>query len=178
MPGNLPLSHGNRPLSTITPPIAVPWPQMNFVAECTTMSAPHSSGRHRYGEANVLSTTSGTPFVVRDLRQGLDVDHVDRRVADHLGVERLRLRRHGSLPLVEVGAVDEARIDADLPEAHVELLEAPAVEAPRRDELVAGLHQREQRQVLSRLPGGRRHRSDPVLERGDALLEHRRRSGS
>ena len=62
MPGNLPLSHGNRPLSTITPPIAVPWPQMNFVAEWTTMSAPHSSGRHRYGEANVLSTTSGTPL--------------------------------------------------------------------------------------------------------------------
>ena len=43
------------------PPIVVPWPLMNLVAECTTISAPRSIGRHRYGEANVLSTTSGMP---------------------------------------------------------------------------------------------------------------------
>ena len=41
--------------------MAVPWPPMNFVAEWTTMSAPHSSGRTRYGVAKVLSTTSGMP---------------------------------------------------------------------------------------------------------------------
>ncbi len=28
----------------IRPPIAVPWPPMNFVAECTTMSAPWAKG--------------------------------------------------------------------------------------------------------------------------------------
>ncbi len=38
----------------------VPWPPMNLVAEWITMSAPHSIGRHRYGVANVLSTTSGS----------------------------------------------------------------------------------------------------------------------
>ena len=32
---------------------------MNFVADSTTMSAPCSSGRNRYGVAKVLSTTSG-----------------------------------------------------------------------------------------------------------------------
>ena len=37
----------------------VPCPPMNFVAECTTISAPYSIGRTRYGVANVLSTTSG-----------------------------------------------------------------------------------------------------------------------
>jgi hypothetical protein len=37
----------------------VPWPPMNLVAECKTMSAPHSIGRHRKGVANVLSTISG-----------------------------------------------------------------------------------------------------------------------
>ena len=37
----------------------VPWPPMNFVAEWTTMSAPHSIGRQRYGVANVLSIISG-----------------------------------------------------------------------------------------------------------------------
>ena len=38
----------------------VPWPPMNLVAEWITMSAPHSIGRHRYGDANVLSTISGS----------------------------------------------------------------------------------------------------------------------
>ena len=47
MPGNLPLSHGNLPDSTTTPPMVVPCPPMYLVAECTTMSAPCSNGRHR-----------------------------------------------------------------------------------------------------------------------------------
>ena len=34
---------------------------MYLVVECTTMSAPRSSGRCRYGDANVLSTTSSAP---------------------------------------------------------------------------------------------------------------------
>ena len=43
----------------MTPPIDVPWPPMNLVAECTTMSAPCSNGRQRYGVAKVESTTNG-----------------------------------------------------------------------------------------------------------------------
>ncbi|MNW50172.1 hypothetical protein D3C74_276170 [compost metagenome] len=34
---------------------------MNLVAECTTMSAPKSIGRSKYGLGNVLSTISGMP---------------------------------------------------------------------------------------------------------------------
>ena len=34
---------------------------MYFVVECTTTSAPSASGCCRYGEANVLSTTSRAP---------------------------------------------------------------------------------------------------------------------
>lgn len=49
----------NFPLSTITPPIVVPWPPMNLVAEWTTISAPYSIGLIRYGVPNVLSTTNG-----------------------------------------------------------------------------------------------------------------------
>ena len=51
----------NFPLSMITPPMVVPCPPMNFVAECNTISAPCSIGRTRYGVANVLSTISGIP---------------------------------------------------------------------------------------------------------------------
>ncbi len=56
------LSPVKFPPSTITPPITLPCPPMNLVAECTTISAPCSSGRSRNGVANVLSTISGIPF--------------------------------------------------------------------------------------------------------------------
>ncbi len=172
MPGKRPLSHGKRPPSTITPPIAVPCPQMNLVAECTTMSAPHSSGRHRYGDANVLSTTSGTPTSWASAATASMSSTSMRGVADGLGVERLGPRGHRVPPLLQVGPVDEARVDPDLAEAHVELLVGAAVEAARRDELVAGLHQGEQRQVLRGLAGRGGDRPDAVLQRGDPLLEH------
>lgn len=45
----------------MTPPMVVPWPPRNFVAEWMMMSAPCSNGRMRYGVAIVLSTMSGTP---------------------------------------------------------------------------------------------------------------------
>ncbi len=51
----------NVPRSTTTPPSDVPCPPRNFVAECTTMSAPWSFARCRYGVATVASITSGTP---------------------------------------------------------------------------------------------------------------------
>ncbi len=50
------------PPSTMAPAMAVPWPPRNLVAECTTMSAPCSSGLSRYGVATVLSTIRGTPL--------------------------------------------------------------------------------------------------------------------
>lgn len=47
------------PESTITPPIDVPCPPINFVAECTTISAPKSNGLTKYGVPKVLSTING-----------------------------------------------------------------------------------------------------------------------
>ena len=43
------------------PPIVSLWPPRYFVVECTTASAPSSSGCCRYGVAKVLSTTSSAP---------------------------------------------------------------------------------------------------------------------
>ena len=51
----------NSPLAHATPPTRSLWPPMYFVAEWTTTSKPSSAGLHRYGDANVLSTTAGTP---------------------------------------------------------------------------------------------------------------------
>ncbi|MNC87015.1 hypothetical protein D3C83_27090 [compost metagenome] len=45
----------------IAPPITRPCPSMNLVAECTTMSAPSSSGFCSTGVQKTLSTASSAP---------------------------------------------------------------------------------------------------------------------
>ena len=50
------LRRSARRCPATTPPITSEWPPSHFVADSTTRSAPSSSGRHRYGEAKVLST--------------------------------------------------------------------------------------------------------------------------
>jgi hypothetical protein len=44
------------------PPTTSEWPPRYLVVEWTTTSAPSSSGRCRYGEAKVLSTTRSAPW--------------------------------------------------------------------------------------------------------------------
>ena len=44
------------------PPTWSPWPLMYLVVECTTTSAPSSSGRSRYGVVKVLSTKERRPL--------------------------------------------------------------------------------------------------------------------
>ena len=53
------LAQSNFPPSMMTPPIVVPCPPMNLVAEWITISAPCSIGLKRYGVPNVLSITNG-----------------------------------------------------------------------------------------------------------------------
>jgi hypothetical protein len=109
---------------------------------------------------------------VRDARDGLDVEHVDLRIAQRLGKDALRLRRDGAPHGVEIADVDESWDDAHLAEGHVELVDGAAVQGSRSNELVARIHQRKKRDVLCRLTGSRGHGTDAVFERGDALLEH------
>ena len=47
---------------TSTPAMTSEWPDRYFVADSATRSAPSSSGRQRYGEANVLSTMRAAPW--------------------------------------------------------------------------------------------------------------------
>ena len=49
-----------RLVQTTTPPRPSLWPLRNFVVEWTTMSAPSAIGCWKYGDMNVLSTTSST----------------------------------------------------------------------------------------------------------------------
>ena len=50
-----------RSSTATNPPTTSEWPPRYFVVECTTTSAPSSSGCCRYGVANVLSTTTRAP---------------------------------------------------------------------------------------------------------------------
>jgi hypothetical protein len=51
----------SRSANRAIPPTTSLCPPRYLVAEWTTTAAPCSIGRHRYGEATVLSTTRGTP---------------------------------------------------------------------------------------------------------------------
>ena len=67
-PGKRPeAAQSKRPLSTTPPPITVPLPDRNLVAEWTTRSAPQSIGRQSQGVASVLSTMRTAPAALVSL---------------------------------------------------------------------------------------------------------------
>ncbi|MGY3353856.1 hypothetical protein ACVWZK_000519 [Bradyrhizobium sp. GM0.4] len=49
---------------------------------------------------------------MRDLGNAGNVEHVERRIGRALQEERLGVRLHGALPLVEIEAVDQRGLDA------------------------------------------------------------------
>ena len=75
LPGNLPLSHGKRPVSTITPPIVVPWPPRYLVAEWTTMSAPMRERVAQVRRRHRVVDDQRHAVRVRDFGDGGDVEH-------------------------------------------------------------------------------------------------------
>ena len=156
----------------ITPPIDVPWPPMNFVAECTTMSAPCRSGWMRYGLASVLSITSGMPLSCAIFDDGLEVEDVALRVADALSVERLRVRADRGLPRGEiVGTSTKLTSMPELRERVVQLVVGAAVERRARHDVPAVLGEVQQRDRLGGLPARDGQRADATFERDHALLE-------
>ena len=92
------------------PPIDVPWPDRNLVSEWMTMSAPHSNGRHRYGVARVLSTTSGMRRVVGDRGERLEVDDDAARVGQRLDEDRPWSGRR-SRRATAAGSVASTKVD-------------------------------------------------------------------
>ncbi len=72
------------------------------------MSAPSSSGRWKYGEANVLSTMSSALRRVRDLRHGRDVGEAHERIARRLDEHGARRRRHRVGDALRIARVDVA----------------------------------------------------------------------
>ena len=96
---------------------------------------------------------------------------VEPRVADQLEEDRLGLLVDRPAEGRRIGAVDVGRRDADLRQGVGEQVVRAAVERRRRDDVVAGPGEVEDRQRLGRLAGGDAEGRDAALERGDALLE-------
>ena len=77
--------------------------------------------------------------LVRDRRDGLDVEHVAGRVADRLAVERLRVLADRRPPRVRIVGIDPRQLDVHLAQQVLELVDRAAVERRRRDDVVARL---------------------------------------
>ncbi len=122
--------------------------------------------------ATVLSTTRGTPDLVRHRRDALDVEDVLLGVGDGLAEEGLGAGGDGLAPGVEVVRVlDEGDVDAQLRERVVEQVVGTAVQARARHDVVARLGQVEQGDGLGRLPAGHQQGGDAALEAGHPLLD-------
>ena len=139
------------------------------------MSAPCSSGRQRYGVANVLSTMSGAPCPCATaatasrsstLPPGLPI--VSPKSAFVSGRSAPRQASSES-PSTNVTSKPSFRCRC------FQLRDRAAVERSLGDDMVARFEQCEERPRLCGEPARERDGANSTLERGDALFERRRR---
>ncbi len=144
------------------------------------MSAPCSSGRHRYGVATVLSATSGTPTSWATPATPAMSKMSFFGIADGLAEEGLGVVAGGGAPGVEVvGILDEADLDAQLGQGVVEEVVGAAVERGAGHDVIAGLGQGQHGHRLGGLARCHRERTGDTdgrlgatLEVGHPRLEH------
>ena len=113
----------------------------------------------------------GDLVFVGDGGDALEIGHVQARVADRLEVDGLGPGVDRLLELGELGAVDEAEVDAVLGQGVLEEVVRAAVQRRAGDDVVAGAGEVEDRQRLGRLAGCDAQRPYAALEGGDPLLE-------
>ncbi len=122
--------------------------------------------------ANTLSTTSVAPASCAISRDGGDVDDFERRIGRGFEEKGLGVRPHRVAPLLEVGAVDQRRGDAEARQIILDDIAAGAEQRLRRDHVVAGLELADQRQRDGRHAGRGGARGFGAFERRHALFEH------
>ena len=113
--------------------------------------------------------------LVRDPGDRLEIADHAVRVRGALDEDRLGPLAQRLLELGGPGRIDEAHPPAELGKSLAELRDRAAIELARRDDLVARLHQVEQRDELGGVAARDRACRRAALERCDALLEHRDR---
>jgi hypothetical protein len=98
---------------------------------------------------------------MRNRRQRCQVGHVQLRVADRLGVDRLHLGRDGLLERAQIVGRNEVHLDAEARERVVEEVVGPAVQVVEGDDLVSGPGDVEEREHDGGLPAGDGQRAAP-----------------
>ena len=109
---------------------------------------------------------------VGERRDRRDVDHFERRVGRAFEEEQLRVRPDRLFPVLDVGAVDQRRLDAVFRRQRLDHPAAGAEQRARRHDVVAGLEAAQDRRRDGR--HARRHGAGVLgaFQRAHALFEH------
>ncbi len=75
--------------------------------------------------------------VFRDRRDRRDVEHVDLRIADGLGIKQFGFLGDRLPEILRVVGIDELGVDAEFAQVHFEERIGAAIERARRNDLVA-----------------------------------------
>ena len=81
---------------------------MNFVAECTTTSAPVLDRAQQHRRRQRVVDDQRHAGSVRGVGDGTHVEHVELRVAERLGEEQLGVGLDRRFPGRDVAGIDEA----------------------------------------------------------------------
>ena len=110
--------------------------------------------------------------VMRDLRDGWDVQHLQARIADGFGDDQPRVRPDRRAEFVERARFHEGRGDAEAGQRMRQQVDGAAIERGGSHDMVAGIHQRRDTQMHRRHAARRADRADAILQRRQPLLEH------
>ncbi len=135
------------------------------------MSAPHSMGRQRIGEAAGVVDHQRHALLVGDSGQLFHVGNVELGIAQGFGVDSPGLRVDGGAQAVKVIRIDKADGDAETRQGVVEEVVGAAVERGGGDDFVSGAGQGKDGQSLRGLARGGGQCSRAPFEGGDPLLE-------
>ena len=146
--------------ATAMPPTESEWPFKNFVVEWTTRSAPMASGFCRYGDANVLSTTTSAPrsWAISE-RSAMSQIVIVGFVGDSRCRRRV-LSRNARRVILRVGGVHEGEVDAVAGQDLRVVAVRPAVGHVGADDVLSRLDERRDggdgRHARTRTPEPRR----------------------
>ena len=126
------------------------------------------------GREHVVDDQPGAGLM-RDLGDGADVEHVERRIGRAFQEAAFGIRPHRLAPLVEIEAVDQGRFDAVARQQIFDHVAARSEHRLRRHHVIAGFQRRQHRGRHRGHAGRGRAAGFGAFEFDHAALEHRDR---
>ena len=146
----------------MTPAMAEPWPPRYLVAECTTMSAPHSMRPDQVGSGQGVVHDERDAGLVRGAGDAFDVQNVLAGIGDDFGEEQLGVRLHRVAPVVQVVRVlHEGDGNAELLQRVGEQVVGAPVQARAGNHVVPGLGDVEDGEGFRGLAGAQQEAAEP-----------------